>query len=176
MQAAGPAWLGSSVRYHGPEEAPPLDRPIPTRAKEPTVTLSSSGAQDLREPPLHRPHVQTGMLRPESKLRERPDPYIPLQSSPAPEATSPGPQPSPHSLPSVAGTACPCLPSAHSRKPPGRNRGSFLSLEKPHCSLHHCAKGLWLRAGPGKAHLPHPCGGGSSLPTALISTWRDIQW
>lgn len=50
MQAAGPAWLGSSVRYHGPKKASPPDQPIPTRAKEPTVTLSSSGASSPSPP------------------------------------------------------------------------------------------------------------------------------
>lgn len=120
------------------------------------MTLSSSGAQDLREPPLHRPHVQTGTLRPESKLRVRPDPYIPLQSSLAPEAPSPGPQPPLHSLPSVAGTAHPCLPSAHSRKPPGRKRGSFLFGETPLFLAPLCQGALaknWARKGSSASSL-----------------------
>ena len=147
------------------------------QAKEPNVTLSSSGAQDLREPPLHHPHVQTGTLRPESKPRVRPQ--IPTSPSKAHQHPRPPPQdPSPfsvHSLQWLRLLAPACLQLTPG-SPWGRKYGSFLSLEKPHCSLHRCAKRLWLRTGPRKAHLPHLCDGGSSLPTALISTWMDIQW
>lgn len=55
------------------------------QAKEPNVTLSSSGAQNLREPPLHHPRVQTGTLGAREQAEsEATDSYVPLQSSPAP--------------------------------------------------------------------------------------------
>lgn len=176
-QASGPAWLGSSVRYHGPKEASPPDQAIPTRDKELNVTFSSSGAQDLREPPLHRPYVQTGTLRPESKLRVRPQ--IPTSPSKAHRHPRPPPQdPSRLSVHSLQwlGLLAPASLQLTPGSPRGRKCGSLLSLEKLHCPLHRCAKGLWLRTGPRKVHLLHHCGGRSSVPKALISTWRDIQW
>lgn len=98
-------------------------------------------------------------------------PQIPTSPSKAHRHLGHLPRTSPSPFTPFSGCNCsPCSPSAHSRKPPRKAVWELSVGETPVFPCTVVPKGLWLRTSePRKAHLPHPCGAGSSLPTALMS-------